>query len=972
METKRRDPEERWLRERLRPLREEVRFLGGLLGEVLREQGGEELFQAVERLRLLAKGLRRHYEESRERELVETVRSLDLPMATQVARAFGVYFQLVNVAEQHHRVRRKREYERGHKLPQPGSLDDLARSLRSRYHLGAKASRDLVEGLSIELVVTAHPTEATRRTVLALLRAIYELLERRENPLLSPHEQEDIGEEIKELLTILWQTSEIRSSKPLPLDEVRQSLFYFDETLIDILPRVHRNLERELVRHFPGLDARGGFRLPCFLRFRSWVGGDRDGNPYVTAEVTRDSLRYYRDLVVRKYIASVRALMARYGQSSRLTEVSMELLDSIEEDERLLPVRPRDFVPWDPSEPYRRKLALMLWRLEQLRQHNLALTGGWGGVDTGWEGRYRKAEDFLADLCLIDKSLTAHGGGNVAHGSLGRLIRQVELFGFHLAPLELRQHSGVHERGVAEILERTGVTRDYLRLPERERCEILTRCLERAGSPLLADGGWSPETEELLSVFRLVGEVRAEMGPQAIDTYIVSMAHRPSDLLEVVFLARATGIVTAGGEGPLSIVPILETIEDLHNSVEALESLLSNPVYRRHVSAGGGCQEIMLGYSDSNKDGGYLTANCELYLAQKRLRQLGETSGVRIKFFHGRGGALGRGGGPTSRAILALPLGSTTHGIKITEQGEVLSDRYLIPGIAYRSLEQVIWATATKALPQTGARGGAGPLPEWEEALVSLSREAFRAYRSFLFGPAERGDGEDDTAPVAAGREGDGIAYFFEATPINHIGRLNIGSRPASRKKSGLFEDLRAIPWVFAWTQSRHLFPAWYGVGTAVEAFTRRAGGRELLKEMYDDWPFFRAMLDNLQMALAKADMHIAARYADLVGDRDLSERVFHRLLEEYRRTCHWVLQVSGESELLANEPALKQSIQLRNPYVDPLSYLQVHFLREYRQLKADGGEADADEAATERREQLQHALLLTLNGIAAGLRNTG
>lgn len=965
--------------EKLRPLREDVRFLGDLLGEVLREQGGERLLAAVERVRTLAKNLRRHYDPRVEQSLVETVEGFDLETATQVVRAFGLYFQLVNLAEQHHRVRRKREYERGHRGPQPGSLASLARTLRQRRVRPAEVAA-LLGDLSIDLVVTAHPTEATRRTVLASLRSLYDLLERRENPLLSPRELEQIRDEMKELLTVLWQTSEVRAAKPLPLDEVRQSLFYFDETLFEVLPEVHLQLERELLRQFPELD--GGeapFRVPCFLRFRSWVGGDRDGNPHVTAGVTREALRYYRDLAVRKYLDAVRALMARYGQSTRLVPVSGELLASLEEDERRLPRRPRDFVRWDPSEPYRRKLALVLWRLELLRQHNLALESGWGVSDPAHEGRYRAAEEFLADLRVIERSLAANRGAAAARGTLGRLIRQVELFGFHLASLEIRQHSGVHGRAVAEILAAAGVEAAYLSLPEEERQAVLTRLiLERRPLPGTArDPGpgappYSPETSELLEVFRVIGQAREEMGPSSIDTYIVSMAHQPSDLLEVLLLASRTGLFSPDPVRPasaLTVVPILETIDDLRHAVQALRTLLANPAFRLQLRARGGSQEIMLGYSDSNKDGGYLPANWELYLAQKRLLQVGEEAGVPLRFFHGRGGALGRGGGPTGRAILALPPGSTAHGIKITEQGEVMSDRYLIPGIAFRSLEQVVWATVLRALPAPAAPGGdparagdlparAGDLPEWEEATERMAREAFSAYRRFLFGPA--------ADPAAAGDEAAGLDYFFEATPIAHISKLNIGSRPTSRSGSGRFEDLRAIPWVFAWTQSRHLLPAWFGVGTALERFAAGGSGPlALLQEMYRGWPFFQAMLDNLQMALAKADLHIAARYAGLVENPRLAETVFGQLKEEYERTCRWVRAVTGAGEILEAEPALQQSIRLRNPYVDPLSYLQVRFLGEHRRLAAA-----ADRAAY--AERLEYAILLTINGIAAGLRNTG
>lgn len=918
--------EDAWLQEKQKPLREEVRFLGTLLGEVLREQGGEILFNTVERIRLLTRELRRHYTEEREKELETLVASLDLPLALQVARAFGLYFQLVNLAEQHHRIRRKRDYEREKRVPQPRSLESLLEGFRSRG-MSASQVREILGRVQVELVVTAHPTEATRRTVISILRRLWSLLEARENPVLSPREQEEIQREMKELLVLLWQTSEVRATRPEPMDEVRKSLFYFEETLWDTLPLVHQELEREFRRRWN--EPLGVGKL---ITFRTWVGGDRDGNPNVTSEVTRSTLYYHRDLAVRRYSEAVRRLMARFGQSTRLVGVSPELLASLEADERSLPEPPLDFVRWDETEPYRRKLAFILWRLEQLRQHNLALAGGRESQE-GWGGRYRSARELLADLRLIRDSLLQNGGQVVAEGALGRLILQVELFGFHLAPLEIRQHSEVHESAVEEILSRAGFP-GYSQLPEERRGELLSSLLLRPESLLHPEGPYSSLTREVLSVFQVIREAQEEIGPEAVDTYIVSMAHGPSDLLEVLLLARESGLFSPErGESRLTVVPILETIPDLRRAAEFMRRLLSLPAYLRYLSGRGLLQEVMLGYSDSDKDGGYLAANWELYRCQKSLIALGEETGVRFKFYHGRGGALGRGGGPTTRAIMALPAGSTAWGIKLTEQGEVLSDRYLLPGIAFRSLEQVLWAAAVKL----GGEGSEG-LPEWEEAMEEMAEASYRSYRDFLFAQG-------------------GLGYFFLATPIEHIDKLNIGSRPTSRGELRSFEDLRAIPWVFAWNQSRHLIPAWYGVASGLSVLASRAGGLDMLRKMYRHWPFFQAMIDNLQMALAKSDLHIARQYAELVEDGRLREAVFALVAEEYRRTRRLVLAVTGQKEVLENEPVLAQSIKLRNPYVDPLSYLQVRFLKEWRR---------------DPRPELDFPLLITINGIAAGLRNTG
>ena len=970
-----------------RRLRDEVRFLGALLGEVLREQGGDGLFEAVERVRQTAKALRTAFDPALERELVAFLESLPTGRAVQVARAFGLYFRLTNLAEQHHRVRRRREYLlRQHRgSPQPASLAALVAELKERG-LDGQEALSLLRSLRVELVLTAHPTEAARRTVLAILHDLHDLLERRENPFTPPAEREVLRDRMKELLTLLWQSSEIRSRRPEPTDELHRVLFFLDVTLFDELPRLHEALERELGRAYPELEARlraGERLLPPIVHLRSWVGGDRDGNPHVTARVTWEALCRQRDLAVRRYMAAVRGLMARFAQSTRLVPVSERLLRSLADDEERLSPEPVGFVRWNEDEPYRRKLAAMYWRLELLRRHNLALQDHWRRRPAGTDGRYRRAAEFLEDLRLLEESLLAARGEAIVRGSLGRLIRQVEAFGFHLVPLEVRQHSEVHEQALEELLALAGLEPAYRSLDEPARLALLTRVLEggeagqrlqeavrRAAEP---GAGVSPATRELLATLEAVQAARLEMGPEAVDTYVVSMAHRPSHVLEVVALAAAVGGGEEGDareEAPLRVVPIVETIGDLRASPVMVEALLRLPAFRRLLARWGGTLEVMLGYSDSNKDGGYLAANWELYQAQRRLLALARRAGVEVRFFHGRGGALGRGGGPTTRAILAQPPGSTRAGIKLTEQGEVLSERYLLGEIAQRSLEQVVWAAAVKALEERGpggtASGGSGgpaalPDPRWEAAMDRLAALSMEAYRDFLFGDGERG-----------------LRYFFAATPIAYIGQLNIGSRPESRRVGQRFEALRAIPWVFAWNQSRHLLPAWYGVGWALERWAGEAeggeeGAVELLREMYRRWPLFQAVVDNLQMALAKADMRIAALYAGLASGEEGGgagfladgaaeaaggyQRLFQRVVEEYRRTVRWVLRVTDQQSLLEREPALAQSIRLRNPYVDALSYLQVLFLRRHR--------ARADEESL-------FGVLVTIAGIAAGLRNTG
>ena len=960
-------------------LRREVRLLGTLLGEVLREQGGQELFEAVERVRQATRALRRHMNPQAERELVAFLEQLAPPTAVAVARAFGLYFQLVNLAEQRQRVRRRREYllrrpDSGTEPPvQPASLRALVGLLRE--HLSAEEALRLLGCVQVELVLTAHPTEAARRTVLGILREIHERLDLLENPHTTPDAAEQALDDIRERLTVLWQTSEVRSRRPDVMDELRRVLFFFDVTLFEGLPRLLEDLERELARAYPELAARrqAGQRLVGpLVRMRSWVGADRDGNPAVTASVTWESFCRQRDFVVLRYMAAVRQLMARLAQSSRLVAVSPSLWESLARDEqRLLPGGP-GFVRWPEDEPYRRKLAAIYSRLELLRRHNLQLASGWQQASR-WQqpdtpeppqpaarqaaARYRRPGELLDDLHVMEQSLLAGGAARVVVGSLGRLMRQVELFGFHLVPLEVRQHSDVHGLAVAELLRANGVHHDYLSLSEPERQRLLAGLLEEACSAdphaqqapaasRAAGGALSGTTREVLDTLAVMGAIRHEAGPEACDTYVVSMAHAPSDVLEVLWLAELAGVSWVDGQWrPVRVVPILETIQDLRDAGALVEALLGIAAVRPFVQAWDNVVEVMLGYSDSNKDGGYLAANWALHRAQRELLAVAGRLGVRIKFFHGRGGALGRGGGPTTRALLGLPPGATACGVKMTEQGEVLSERYLLADIAQRSLEQVLWAAGVRALQEQGgartARAEPACEPAWEQAMEFLADCSMQAYREFLLGGQEAG-----------------LRYFFSATPIAHIGELNIGSRPATRRPGGRFEELRAIPWMFAWHQSRQLLPAWYGVGTALARWAEQASGQgrdpcALLRDMYERWPFFRGLVDNLQLALGKADMRVAQLYATLADQPELVQVI----REEYRRTLEGVLRVTGQKELLEREPALAQSIRLRNPYVDALNYLQVLFLRRYR--------SSPDETT-------RFGILVTLVGIAAGLRNTG
>jgi phosphoenolpyruvate carboxylase len=914
------------------PLRRDVRFLGHILGDVLLMHGGEALLNNVEKIRELTKQLRQSYDPMILQQCKALIQGLSPSMRRDVIRAFAVYFQLVNIAEQNHRIRRHREYRRSQQdVVQPYSIESAVRDLKEQG-LTLEQVEEILDVLALELVITAHPTEAMRRTVLDIHRRIAELVMELDRPYLTEEDREGIRQALLGEVITLWQSDELRQRKPTVIDEVRNGLYYVDETLFEVLPQIHRELERCLKRYYPDHD----WHVPSFLRFGSWIGGDRDGNPSVTPEVTWQTLQMQRDLAITKYEEALGRLIKKLSHSTRNVRVSDDLLASLRVDEEEVLLTDVGEGKWrNEYEPYRRKLTYMLARLHHTR------------LGQKEKGVYRSPEDFLADLQLIDQSLRGHHADVVADQDLSHLIRQVELFGFHLLTLDVRQHSGEHEKALTEILANMGIVERYDQLSESEKIDVLTALLNDPRPLTTRYMSFSSATEQCLELFRVIRRAKEEFGEAAIQNYLISMTQGTSDLLEVVLFAKEVGLFLNTADGPASrlhVVPLLETIDDLHRAHEIMEGYYRHPAYVPANAEHHPTQEIMLGYSDSNKDGGMLTANWELYHAQQRLCQLSRQYGINTKFFHGRGGALGRGGGPLNISILAKPPETVLGGVKITEQGEVLSSRYALKPIAARSLEQ-----ATSALLLSAATALSGRMSElkaeWLEAMDEISEEALRVYQSLVF----------DTPGF--------LSYFHTATPLPEIGELKIGSRPTRRKNSQAFEDLRAIPWVFAWTQSRYLFPAWYAAGTGFERFVKRhADGMRMLQEMYRDWPFFRSLVDNLQMALAKADFVIAREYDSLVQDREVAGQIFGKLEEEYHLSREMVLAITGQQEVLDHVPVIQESIRLRNPYVDPLSFIQVGLLRQLRY------HCHSKEEWKETLEQV----LLTINGIAAGLRNTG
>ncbi|MCI3918653.1 phosphoenolpyruvate carboxylase [Paenibacillus sp. TRM 82003] len=913
-------------------LRRDVRFLGNILGEVLVHQGGNELLTIVEKIREMSKTLRANFVPEIYEEFKAIITTLDPQVRRRVIRAFAVYFQLVNIAEQNHRIRRKRDYERssGDEV-QPGSIESVVSELKAR-EVPADDIQDIMKGISLELVMTAHPTEAMRRAVLDIHKRIADEMMQLDNPTLTHREREHLREQMLSEVLTLWQTNELRDRKPTVLDEVRNGMYYFDETLFDAIPEVYDELERCLDKYYPGTK----WHVPTFLRFGSWIGGDRDGNPSVRANVTWETLLLHRQQALEKYEESLRNGLNLLSFSSTLVDVTPELQASIEKDRAEVELK-GDSVWRNESEPYRVKLSYMIERIENTRN---------GSPKP--ESRYSSPEAFIEDLYIVDRSLRNHYADYSADTFVQKLIRQVELFGFHLAALDIRQHSKEHEAAMAEILAKMGIVDDYAALSEDEKINLLVRLLEDPRPLTSTYFDYSEGTQECLDVVRTIRRAQDEFGPRAIRSYLISMTQGASDILEVLVLGKEAGLFHKSSDGTIHAsfqsVPLFETIEDLHAAPDIMRSLFQVPTYRQSIDALDGIQEIMLGYSDSNKDGGVLTANWELRVALQAITEAANEYRVKLKFFHGRGGALGRGGMPLNRSILAQPPHTLGGGIKITEQGEVLSSRYSLQGIAYRSLEQAASALLTAAVT---ARNPQSTLKEHEyEALMkSMSEVAQRKYQDLVF------------------RDPDFLLFFRESTPLPEIGELNIGSRPSKRKNSDRFEDLRAIPWVFSWTQSRYLFPAWYGAGTGLKSFLEGGPDRmPKLQEMYEKWSFFKGLIDNLQMALAKADMLISKEYAGMIKDDTVRERIFTEIENEYKLTSEIILQITGQEEILDNVPIIQESIRLRNPYVDPLSYLQVRLLSELRGIR----ERNEDDA------ELLREVLLTINGIAAGLRNTG
>lgn len=903
------------------PLIHDIRLLGRLLGEVIRDQEGEAVFAIVERVRQLSVRLHRSRDDAAREELDRLLESLSPREINLVIRAFSFFSQLANIAEDQHHVRRARAHAIAGSPPKPGSVEHAINRA-----LAAGKSREALVGFfrqaDISPVLTAHPTEVQRKSILDRQWRIARLLDARDRQNLTPEELAENEESLRRAVLTLWQTRMLRPARISVMDEVNNALSFYDTTFLAELPRLFNRLEDRLDE-----------TLPAFLRPGSWVGGDRDGNPYVTAETLIGAAQAQARKIFAHYLAEVHKLGGELSCSQLLVGVSPQL-------ERLAAASP-DRSPHRDDEPYRRALAGIYARLFATAQ----------ALDVappmrpplGPAQRYGNAADFLADLYIVRDSLLAHRSDLLARGRLRRLIRAAEIFGFHLAPIDLRQNSEVHQRTVHELFETARPGTDYRGRSEEGKIALLLA--ELATPRLLSSPYWrySSETEGELAIFHAARDLRRKFGAPLVENCIISKCEGVSDVLEVALLLKEAGLLRPReGELDLGIVPLFETIGDLERAAGVMDRLLSLPAYRRLLESRRLQQEVMLGYSDSNKDGGYLMSNWALYRAEVTLVEVFRMRGVKLRLFHGRGGTVGRGGGPTYEAILAQPAGAVAGAIRITEQGEVIASKYANPELGRRNLEVLVAATLEATLlPEAHD----APRPEWLAALDTLAHASYRAYRALVY-------------------ETPGFAEFFrQATVIDEISRLNVGSRPASRGSSASIDALRAIPWVFSWAQCRLMLPGWYGFGAAHQEFIASRGedGLRLLREMCGGWAFFRAVLANMDMLLAKTDLTLAARYAELVEDADLRERIFSRIRAEWQATVAAVLAITGQKELLDGNPLLKRSLKNRLPYIDPLNVLQASLLRRTRRDPAwrDDGRA-------------RNGIHLTINGIAAGLRNSG
>jgi len=903
-------------------LNRDIKLLVGLLGQTLVRHEGEELLDLVERVRALSKATRDETSAATADHLDELLSSVDLNTATLLVRAFSAYFHLANIAEQVHRAD-----ERTQLAEEEGPL---ARAVEEIAAAGIPLVEveSLLDRLELRLVLTAHPTEAVRQSILAKRRRIAELLERRSNPRATEDDRRRDERELAEVVDLIWQTDELRRKKPTPAEEASSVIFYLDDLFGAVLPDLLDDLAAHLARL--GIELAPRARP---IRFGTWVGGDRDGNPNVTPEVTLQVLGLQRRLALRRLSGTVEDLVTKLSTSTRLTRISAPLKASLAADRAALPEVHARYGGVNAEEPYRLKCSYVLQRLLNTRHR----------LDAGAPPRpgleYACTAELLDELELMRTSMLENRGDLVARGSLDRVIRVAAAFGMALATMDIREHADRHHIALGALFDRLDTP--YTDLSRGERTKLLSSELQSARPLKSPATRLTGDAEQVLCLFETIREALDVYGEEAIESYVISMTSGCDDVLAPVILAREVGLVDlTAGVARIGFVPLLETVDELRNAGPLLDELLSDPGYRRLVELRGGVQEVMLGYSDSNKDAGITTSLWEIHRAQRALRDIAQHHNVLLRLFHGRGGTVGRGGGPTGDAILAQPYGTLDGAIKITEQGEVISDKYGLPTLARRNLEFASAAVLKASLMHRESRVPHSVIEDWDEVMDVVSKAAHTSYRALIDDPRL-------------------MDYFRSSTPVEELTELNIGSRPIRRaggRTQGL-ESLRAIPWVFGWTQSRQIVPGWFGVGAGLVQ-ARDEGWSERLAGMYQEWHFFRTFISNVEMVLFKTDLDVTRRYVEHLADPSL-HGIFEQIAEEHRRTVAQVLSLTGRDRLLDHHPLLRRTLEIRDAYLDPISYLQVSLLARLR---------NSDRVDPE----LRRALLLTVNGIANGLRNTG
>lgn len=929
-------------------LRSRVKLFGTLLGNILRSQSGEHVFAAVETLRKGYIALRKNDSARKREKLTQLIQNLDSSTLVDVVRAFSIYFSLVNIAEEAYQHNQRRNQVRKGGPLWTGSFDTMLRKLQEE-DVSLDQLQILLNKLAYMPVITAHPTESKRRSILQTQRRIFLLNEQLNNDKLSKFEQDELTTKLSNQIQILWKTNEVRDNKPQVADEVKQGLNYFEKSLFTAVPATYRKLEQAIRKVYPDAGNTTPINVPSFLHFGSWIGGDRDGNPNVTPETTEMALRYQAKEILLEYLRRIRKLSGQLTQSSVFIRPSAAFNNKLESDnqkygEQVFEGAEERF----GTEPYRRKIAIMRYRLERnliTMKQRLEGTHTPGSIETD---AYESENEFLDELNLMYESLISHGDAPIANGDLRDLIRLTETFGFFLLHLDVRQESTIHSEAVAEIFEQLEHD-NYRQLSEQEKIALLARYIQEPEHrrSITADK-LTPMSQETVELFNTLYKMRSEVSDRAFGCYVISMTHEASHVMEVMFLASLAGLAGVREESEwycdIKISPLFETIEDLTHIEPVMTTLLDTEVYTKLLQASGNLQEVMLGYSDSCKDGGILASGWNLYQAQKKITALATSRGVDIRLFHGRGGTIGRGGGPTHDSILSQPSG-TVHGqIKFTEQGEVLSFKY-------GNIETAIYELSM----------GISGLMEASQNVIQPHQKDDNNFLEIMDTLAKKGE---ESYRTLTDKTPGFLDYFYEATPVAEIAKLNIGSRPSHRKQGDRSKgSVRAIGWVFGWAQSRHTLPAWYGIGFAIKDWLDNNPDKlDELRQMYQQWPFFRSLLSNTQMALSKADMDIAKEYAKLCLDPETGSSISKIIADEYQRTLEGIKEIACIHELLEENSSLALSLNRRQPYLDPLNHIQSTLIQRYRD----------ESLSQEERDDWLDPLLRSISAVAAGMRNTG